>query len=141
MQKYFSSAYLKYIPRQKSANYIPHTKNKPVFILVYKRNPCIATPIQSSIASSDSRVEKLKQKQYGSWNKSTYFLALFSIDLLISVSKSLKVQQMSAKPDLLSHRNSSMFIPSQFKGIFKIKYTSRELMFFPLHQASNKHIS
>lgn len=141
MQKYFSSAYLRYISKAEVCKLHPTDQNKPLLILVYKRTSCIATPIQLSVASSDSGVEKLKQKQYGSWNKSTYFLALFSIDLLIPVSKSLQVQKMSAKPDLLSHRNSSMFIPPQFKGILKIKYTSRELMFFPLHQASNKHIS
>lgn len=52
----------------------------------------------------------------GHGTKVLTFCPFLSIDLLISVSKSLKVQQMSAKPDLLSHRNSSMFIPPIVQG-------------------------
>lgn len=35
----------------------------------------------------------------------------------------------------------SIFIPSQSKGILKIKYASRDFSFFPLHQATDNHIT
>lgn len=68
--------------------------------------------------------------------------------LLQGILKVTLAQKTPALPVPLNCRDASVisgilwiFVPSQSKGILKIKQASREFLFFPLHQASSSHVT